>query len=152
MRIYLPATLEDLSADTLVAARVHAVTAQLRRELPDDDEEMLELVAFLAAADDSVRLIAERGASPRRLVISADVLDGSVGPAPSEDIETALIPGGPVPWELVVAVHVDDAEASEEVSAAAAGDEGAFDALGERELLWYDASELEELRAELGTR
>ncbi|HCX84127.1 MAG TPA: hypothetical protein DHV14_03100 [Micrococcales bacterium] len=55
-----------------------------------------------------------------------------------------------VPWSHVVAVHVDDAEAEELVAAAVGGDEEAFDALVEIDLLWFDPSELADVRAELG--
>lgn len=149
MRVYLPATLRDLAAAVLEPFRVHGVTPALRRELSEDDDEMLELVAFLAAADDSVRLISERGDRPLRIVIAADVPDPELGPAGEHEIETALEPRLPIPWELVAAVHVDEEAAGDEVAAAAGGDEAAFERLGERELLWYDASELEALRAQL---
>nr|NLD41192.1 hypothetical protein [Actinomycetales bacterium] len=150
MRVYLPATLQDLAAAALEPARVHGVTPALRRELSEDDDEMLELVAFLAAADDSVRLVSERGDRPLRIVIAADVPDPELGPAGEQEIETALAPRLPIRWELVAAVHADEEAAEGEVAAAAGGDEAAYERLGERELLWYDAAELDQLRAQLG--
>lgn len=152
MRIYLPATVRDLQATSIHPALVHAVTDALRAELAEDDQEMLELVAFLAAADDSVDLIRERGDVPRRVVISADVPESALEPAPGDAIETALTLIEPVTWDLVAAVHSDDddAETAAEVGAAAEGDEEAFERLGDRELLWYDVSELEALRVQFG--
>lgn len=150
MRIYLPATRSDLHAGELTATRAHAVTADLRRELPDDEEEILELVAFLAAANDSVALIAARNEAPRRVIIAADVPTGQVGPPPAGELETVVTLASPVPWQSVVAIHIDDDDpaTAAHVHAAAQGDEEALDGLGEQELAWYDVTELDILRAQ----
>lgn len=147
MRIYLPATRSDLDSDTLSSDRAHAVTAQLRRALPDDDEEMLELVAFLAAADDSVRLIAQRDDDPARYVFAADVPESQVAAARDDEIETVVALSAPVAWSSVVAIHTDEEQAALDVHAAAQGDDEAFERLGERELLWFDVTERDALRA-----
>ena len=76
MRIYIPATAADLSAPEISARPAHAVTAQLARALPEEDEEGLEVSASLCAADASVVLLAEpeaAGLADRRIVIAADV-------------------------------------------------------------------------------
>lgn len=147
MRVYIAATARDLSADELAPTRVHAVTPAVHAELPDEDEEMLELVAFLAAADESVILIGERSERPRRVVISADVDTRALAPSGDpEDLATVMVPAGPVGWHTVAAIHVDDADAEERVAAAAAGDGQAADEVSEIDLAWYDASEREDAR------
>ncbi len=144
MRVYLPATLDDVGDLAGVAAGpAHAVTAALRAALPDDDEESLEYAAQLAAADDCLALLAERPGAPRlRVVLAAEVPDGQV--APSQD------PRGPSSVELqwavdrsdIICALVDEPAARRDVETALAGDAAAADRLWERELLWYDASEL----------
>lgn len=151
MRVYLPATASDLAADELLPERVHAVTAAVHAELPDEDEEMLELVAFLAAADESVVLVGQRGDRPRRVVISAD-LDPR-GLALSDDPEdpaTVMVPAGPVRWADVAAIHVDDEAAEEHVTAASTGDSEAADLVAEIDLTWYDVTERDEAKLFLG--
>ncbi|NLI18255.1 MAG: hypothetical protein GX427_05510 [Actinomycetales bacterium] len=149
MRIYIPATARDLGTDPLRPQQVHAVTAGLRAALPDEDEEILELVALLAAADDSVRLIGERGEVPRRVVLAADVEAGSLAEAPAEAIESALLAPQGVPWAAVVSLHVDEDAARDEIGAAAAGDGDAFERSGERDLLWFDVTEWQHVADEL---
>ncbi|UNX55833.1 hypothetical protein MF406_06250 [Georgenia sp. TF02-10] len=152
MRLYLPATTADLRAETLAPPWAHAVTAALRAALPEEDEEALEMVATLAAADDSVRLIAARGAAPRRLVAAAEVPASAVradvarGP---DQLPSVVELRAPVPWGWVVSLHLDEAAAAEDVAAAAAGDDDAFERAAERDLLWYDVTELAELRREV---
>lgn len=149
MRIYIAATAADLRADELRPATVHAVTEGLRAALPGDDEETLELIALLAAADESVHLIGARGDVPRRVVLAADLPDELLGRAPEDAIETALVPSAPVPWAHVVSVHVDEEEARDEVAAAAAGDADAFERSGERDLLWFDVTERDDVARDL---
>ncbi len=141
MRIYIPASATDLTASDLQPSQVHGVTPALRAALPGEDDEVLELVALLAAADESVQLLAGRGDAPRRVVLAADVPDDALRSAPEEAIETALIPVEPIPWSRVVSLHVDEEEAAAEIAAAAAGDADAFERSGERDLLWFDVTE-----------
>ncbi|MFJ2520096.1 DUF6912 family protein [Cellulosimicrobium cellulans] len=173
MRIYLPATLDELDAVTVTAdaARwsvaprgAHAVTAALTRALPDEDEEGLEYAAALEAADDSLALVAARPDAPRqRLVVTLEVPDGAVQVvgADDSDDEDAPAPSAvevlrTVPDVAIVCVHVDEPEAVEDVAAvlAAADDDGpgadaaldaAIDRVNERDLLWYDWSELKDV-------
>ena len=56
-----------------------------------------------------------------------------------------------VGWTDVVALLVDEPAASEDVRAAATGDADALDRSAERDLLWYDVVELDDLRRELGS-
>lgn len=153
MRLYLPASATDLrQKDGLAPRWAHAVTAALHAELPDEDEEGLEMAAMLAAADESVRLIAADGSVPRRVVVVADVPDGSVEVPEvlgEEQLPSAVEAVSPVPWDLVVSLHVDEQAATTDVRAAAAGDDDALDRAAERDLLWYDVVELDDLRREL---
>lgn len=153
MRLYLPATASDLREPEGIAPRwAHAVTRALRAELPDEDEEGLEMTATLAAADESVRLIAADGSVPRRVVVVADVPDDAVRVPEvlgEEQLPTAVEVVTTVPWGDVVTLHVDEPGAAGDVRAAAAGDDDALERAAERDLLWYDVVELADLRAEL---
>ncbi|MGC5628405.1 DUF6912 family protein [Georgenia sp. Z1344] len=141
MRIYLPATPAELAADP-AATRAHAVTADLVSAVPDEDEEGLEVIALLAAADDSVRRLAELGEGPpaRRVVLAADVPEGSATPEPG-DLPSLVRLDAPIGWESVAAIHVDEESAEVEVAAAVAGDDDAFERVAELDLLWFDPSE-----------
>ncbi|GAA4721074.1 hypothetical protein GCM10023216_07700 [Isoptericola chiayiensis] len=163
MRIYVPATLDELDAATvtshgarwdLPARRVHAVTPALEATLADEDDEGREYAAFLAAADDSLALVAGGGALPARVVVSLDVPDGAVTPGAHPPAGEATAPSsvdaGPAPDARVVAVHVDEPEAAEDVRAVLAvadgdDDEALADAVQrvtDRDLLWYDPTEI----------
>jgi hypothetical protein len=153
MRLYLPATAADLRQTTGIAPRwAHAVTPALRAELPDEDDEGLEMSATLAAADESVRLIATDGSVPRRIVVVADVPDDAVEVPEvlgEEQLPTAVEVVSPVAWDRVVSVHVDEEAAASDVRAAATGDDDALERAADRDLLWYDVVELDALRREL---
>lgn len=151
MRIYLPATLDELGTSpeaaggtALAARRAHAVTDALRAALPDEDEEGLEYAAQLAAADDALlRIAAHPGAPELRLVLSADVPDDAVAVvAGGDEAPSAVDVAVDVPLRDVVCGHVDEPEAAADVQGALTGDESAVERLQERDLLWYDASEL----------
>lgn len=139
--MYLPTTLDEVrpGAD-LVVRRAHAVTAALRAALPDADDEGLEYVAQLAAADDALTVLADDPAAPRlRVVVAADV----AGARPASDgSPTAVVLPGPVAPTQVACLLVDEPEAAADVAAAAGGDQPARDRLDERDLLWYDVSEI----------
>lgn len=60
MRIYVPVTAADLVADELSPRQVHGVTAAQQAEFPAADQEYLELVATVYAADDAMDLLAEQ--------------------------------------------------------------------------------------------
>lgn len=148
VRIYLPATLDELDTRTsLGTRRAHAVTPSLRAALPEEDEEGLEFAAQLAAADDSLLLVAAAPHAPQlRLVVSADVPDVLLG-EPDETAgpfvaASAVQLLGVVPRGWVACVHVDEPSASADVADALTGDEAAVERLGERDLLWYDVSEI----------
>ncbi|MBB2922944.1 DUF6912 family protein [Cellulomonas cellasea] len=151
MRIYLPATLDELGTSpdpaggtTFAARRAHAVTDALRAALPDEDDEGLEYAAQLAAADDALlRIAAHPGVPELRLVLSADVPDAAVTLATGEDdAPSAVDVTVDVLLRDVACGHVDEPEAAADVRAALTGDASAVERLSERDLLWYDASEL----------
>ena len=111
---------------------------------PDDDDEGLEYAAQLAAADDSLMLLGERPGAPQlRCVVSADVADAAVlTVSDDDDVPSAVELTRAVPRADVICVHVDEPGAATDVALAVAGDEEAAARLDERDLLWYDASEL----------
>ena len=162
VRVYVPATVPMLAAlrasgklggDGIVA---HAVTPALREWYAEGDEEELEYVAFTRAAQGALHLLRHDPEAPRRrVVVSADV------PATSlvrEDVElgssTVRLPQ-PISLTEVASIHVDGADAAEQVGAAAevveealAGDPDAqftVDGAEDHELEWYAVSELHEL-------
>jgi len=145
VRIYLPATLDELDASELPPRRGHAVTAALRAALPDEDDEGLEFAAQLMAADDSLDLIRASRSAPRlRLVVSVDVPDDRVATVDdAEDGAPSLVEVvGPLAVADVACVHVDEPGAATDVEAALAGDDDAEERLDDADLLWYDATEL----------
>ncbi|QTE30293.1 DUF6912 family protein [Pengzhenrongella sicca] len=150
MRIYLPASLLDLAPSDaglrppLVPRRAHAVTPGLRALFPDDDDEGLEFAAQLAAADDSLELLRTSPDAPRlRLVLTADVAAGDVVPVHDDDAAPSAVDVVvAVPWDAIACGHVDEPAAAADVTAALAGAPADVERLDERDLLWYDASEL----------
>ncbi|GIF12548.1 DUF6912 family protein [Actinoplanes teichomyceticus] len=162
VRVYVPATVPMLAAlrdegrlgDGAMVA--HAVTPALREWYAEGDDEELEYVAFTRAAQGALQLLRHDAAAPRRrVVVSADVPGSSLV---REDVElgssTVRLPG-PVHLGQVASIHVDGAEATEAVAAAAevveealAGDPDAqftVDGAEDHELEWYAVSELDEL-------
>ncbi|RIJ70908.1 hypothetical protein D1871_16550 [Nakamurella silvestris] len=166
MRIYLSSTLADLAAGLQAGAfaaagdTAFAVTPALRADYEVADEEELEYLAMLDAARGSLRLIGRQEGDDRktlRVVLAADV-DGAV---PREDLDRAAVTlAYPVAWKQVASVHVDGADATEAVAAAAAvidaadiGDDDAEFVLGSAEdfeLAWYAPGEISYLLGELG--
>ena len=146
MRIYLPMTVADLAdPDGARPSAAHAVTSELAAALPGEDEEGLEFAALLAAADASVGLLSVDPSVPRRrVVVVADV--SGVAAARAGGLPSEVVPPAVVPWDRVVSLHVDDGDAESDVAAAAAGDEEALERAAERDLLWFDISELDDLR------
>ncbi len=159
MRVYLPATADDLAHPSLAPRWAHTVTQALRVALPDEDVEGLAESAMLAAADESVERIRTDGASVmRRVVVAADVDDTEIADAEIDDAEaagdeerlpSAVLVRTAVPWSQVVSIHVDEGAAEADVRAAVAGDDDALERAAERDLLWYDVVELAQLRGEL---
>jgi len=148
VRVYLPATLDQLDhlGPVIPAGPAHAVTPALRSALPDEDDEGWEYSALLAAADDSLALLAAHADGPRlRVVVAADVPDEAVTvPAGPHEVASAVRVAA-VPRQAIVSVHVDEPEAAADVVAALGADPAAAERVDERELLWYDVTELDHI-------
>jgi hypothetical protein len=162
MRVYLPSTLPAL-ADILVKGeagpsplRAFAVTPALREAYASGDDEELEYVAMLAAARQSLRLLDDDQAAPRRrVVLAADVPDAQVSWQAYDDDQAAVLVAAPVLVAALASGHVDELDAVQDVKAAAdavsaadAGDDDAsfaVDSAEAHELAWYATQELEYL-------
>ncbi len=152
MRLYLPATLSELSLADLGPRVASAVTAELQRQLPDEDQDGWEMSAFLTAADASLLLIGANGDVRRRVVLGVDMTDPDVSELPESAADLADLPSvigtiSGVPWRAVVSIHVDEVAASAIVTAALAGDDDAYEQLGEVDLLWFHPTERTALAA-----
>ncbi|GIG39670.1 DUF6912 family protein [Cellulomonas phragmiteti] len=149
MRVYLPVTLAELQRvdPVLPAPRVaHAVTPALRALWPEEDDEGWEYAAQAGAADGSLVLLAGAPEAPAlRVVVAADVPDAYVRALDDAPVPSAVEVVGDVDLGQVVSVHVDEPAAAPDVAAAAAGDEAALERLDERDLLWYDVSEIAQI-------
>ncbi|MCI4064427.1 hypothetical protein MRQ36_18195 [Micromonospora sp. R77] len=157
VRVYVPATvpmLARLREQGLTAAEAHAVTPSLREWYAEGDEEELEYVAFTRAAQDALLLLRSDPSAPRRrVVVSVDLPARAVGRVDGELGSSLVGLAEPVPVRAVAAIHVDGAEAVDEVTAAVevvveaqAGDPDAqftVDGAEDHELEWYDPSELD---------
>jgi hypothetical protein len=91
--------------------------------------------------------MADRPVARRRVVITADVPEAVV-----ESVDDAHAPSvvrltTTIGWDDVACAHVDEKAAEPDVTAALDGDDDAMERLAERDLLWYDASELGHLIA-----
>ena len=170
--MFLPCTLPRLrealgTGEVGGSLRACAVTPSLREWYSEGDLEELEYVALTDAARMSLalldaELLVDPGAPRRRVVLAADVpaavVEWSSTGGPDEvdenDVDfprSAVTLRKPVPLSAVVSAHVDDAEAEDAVTAAAAslvaaglGSEEARFAVDEaegHELLWWHPSE-----------
>ncbi len=162
-RVYLPATipvLARLHADGRLSlpagTMAHAVTPGLREWYAAGDDEELEYVAFVRAAQDALHLLRHDPLAPRRrVVIALDLADVSAAdPALGSSVVRVA---SSLTLSQVAAVHVDGpgaqgdvAAAAEVVELAAAGDEEAqftVDSVEDHDLEWYDVTELNALFA-----
>ncbi|MFC5369733.1 DUF6912 family protein [Arcanobacterium bovis] len=152
MRIYIPLTLDDLNSAPILPRAVHAVTSGLAEHFPNEDQEGLEMVATLAAADDSLRLMSADSQNFRRIVAVAEIVDNYVSiPQQRDDVlVTQRNLTDVVAWNRVEALLVDEPGSEELVAQAIAGDEEAFLASGDIELMWYDVIERDAVRRLLG--
>lgn len=161
VRVYLPATVRLVAAlrdaeELTGAATAHAVTPALREWYAEGDEEELEYVAFMRAAQDALRLLRDDPAAPRRrVVISVDVPAAQIT-VQDRDLGTSAVRlAGAVRRGAIAAFHVDEpdaepvvAAAAEVVERAAGGDPDAqftVDSAEDLDLLWYAPDELDDL-------
>ncbi|MFE9568673.1 DUF6912 family protein [Streptomyces sp. NPDC006692] len=168
MRVYVPLTISGLAtahgAGELGPAPLtaYAVTPGLREWYVSDDIEELEYAALSRAAAASLRLLAgEPGTARRRVVIAADVPDGTAGADPDRGLDASSLGEvritAPVALAKVAAVHVDAEDAVADVTAAVdalgAADHGDDDAqftvdgAEDHELLWFGVQEIPNLIA-----
>ena len=159
MRVYVGLTRSELAAARAegVTGTAYAVTPDLRESYAAGDQEELEYVALLAAAESCLPKLALLPDEPRRrFVVAVEVADGLVrrdeqaGPA-------GVLLQGPVPWSAAQAVHADDPAATGAVAAAAnayaaaqAGDDDArftVDEVEGWELMWFATQEVDDLLA-----
>jgi len=159
VRVYLPLTVSGLTA-LHASSRIapaplvaHAVTPAMRAADADADEEELEYAALMAAAYDSLVLIAQTGAEARRVVVAADIDDADVAVVGGDDMSLVRV-DVEVPLGRCSSVHVDDADADGEVALAVArlpeaqaGDGQALAAVSlvELELMWFATQEIPDL-------
>ena len=164
MRVYIPATFDMLSS--LAEARSltarggwgFAVTPALLEFYTSGDEEEIAHLAFQDAARASLRLLAtgqpERFPH-RRVVVSADIEDGSVEVSPESGESVVRLDPPQVYLDDIVCFHVDiagseaaTAAAVEVVDAADLGDEDAELTVGDaldNFMAWYEVQELDAL-------
>ena len=163
MRVYLPATMSVLR--TLVdegrLAGPHtafAVTPRLREFFAlsdaEADLEELEYAALLTAARASLRLLDIDPLAPRRrVVLAADVPDGTVTPMDDPHVERGAVRvNTDVRMQDVASAHIDGKEAEEDVRAAVnvvleadlGSDDAQFvvDQAEGHELAWYATQEI----------
>lgn len=151
-RVYLPSSptllRQALAAGGVGPARVHAVTAAVRRELAGGGQEEWEHAASSAAAQASLALLGPDDPA-RRVVLALDVpllQEPADTYADPEDATVAELPDA-VPLRRLSAVLADGPDA-EPVVALARGS-GDPDACAEHELGWWAAQEAEQLLEEL---
>ena len=134
-RVYLPLTPADLTG--LAEGRplgpaprnAHAVTPSLGKPGLVTDEEELEHAAWVAAAEEA---IGAPGSGPRRRVIAAADVDAAIVVHPtSPDVPSRVEVAAPVERRRIVSFHVDEVAGSTEPT----------------DLLWYDVTELADVRA-----
>ncbi|ANZ37899.1 hypothetical protein BBK82_19395 [Lentzea guizhouensis] len=156
MRVYIPATVAMLRSfvDSGELAPVNgtafALTPALRESYAAGDTEELEYAAMLDAARASLRLLAaDEKSEPRRAVVAVDADDVTL--RPELDFSVVKVAGS-FTLKDVASVHLDTAEAEDDVRAAVEvvdaadlGDPDAEFTLGsaeDHELAWYAAQEL----------
>ena len=163
VRVYLPATTTVLRTlvDEGVLTGQHtafAVTDVLRQHYAVSDAgadgEELEYAALLAAARASLRLLDVDPLAPRRrAVVAADVADDAVASLDEPHIEAGAVRvSADIGLREVASVHVDGADAEEDVRAAVGvvleadlgSDDAQFvvDQAEGHELAWYATQEI----------
>ncbi|WP_062132030.1 DUF6912 family protein [Demequina aestuarii] len=143
MRVYVPIAVEDLGhclSGTWEPRSGYALTPTLLDISASDDDELLaEQVRDAAAAD----AVLELGAS-RRAVVAVDYPRADVQQVVGEH-PAAVTLTGRVRADAVACAFVDEPEAEVDGREAAKGDRDALARLEERDLLWYDVSEIGDL-------
>lgn len=140
MRVYVPVRLGEIDqclSGSWEPQSGYAITPMLLDIAASDDDEVLaEQVRDVAAAD----AVLDLGAA-RRAVVVVEYPRADVEPVAGEH-PAAVTMAGRVRADAVVCAFVDEPEAKDDGEAAARGDVDALARLEERELLWYDVSEI----------
>jgi len=141
VRVYVPvgraeldelATAGSLPGGPGMPRAAYAVTPALERSAPGLDVEGLEYAAFsdaVAAAGD-----ARTSAGHRRVVVAADADAGWVAPRGENPVSGVAVTA-PLPLSRVASFHIDEGVGADEEA---------------DELLWYDVTELDDVRSLLG--
>lgn len=142
MRIYVPLVLSELALHEIPARTVHAVTPGLRSHVPNEDDEGYELIAAMAASDDSLRMIATAPRElRRRCFVAADLSENMLHEPEHPTLPTERVLADPLPWKKVVSIHIDEPGSEELVERALGDDEKAFEETGDIDVMWYDVTE-----------
>jgi hypothetical protein len=136
MRVYLPLTWPDVQALATAGLPAplsgHAVTAGLRADHADADEEQLEFWAGAAAASASAERIRAEAALPRRAVLAVDLPDSAVTDhGQRAGAPTAVTVTMTITLAETASVQVDEPDADIDLPA--------------DQLLWYDVTEIVDL-------
>ncbi|WP_067778891.1 DUF6912 family protein [Actinomyces vulturis] len=156
MRIYLPVTIAQLRETRLDTTTAFGPTTMLRHILEDYDDEEIEASAFLQAAHAAVDVIAKERTTVMsnhpavRIVVAADAPDSTVSETPTEEYPGLVELNQPVAWKNSAAIFIDEPGARDLCERALNGDEEARDELDDRDLLWYDLTERDEVLALIG--
>jgi len=143
MRVFVPGLIDELrhySSGHWEPERGYAVTERLLEISAYDDPDELAEQARDAAAADSIVVLGSR----LRLVVAIDLSRADVAPVPDAHPAAVTLSGRVMP-DAIACFFLDEADAEADARAAAGGDEDALERLEERDLLWYDVSELDQL-------
>ncbi|MDN4471700.1 DUF6912 family protein [Demequina zhanjiangensis] len=143
MRVYIPATvgqLREIASGSWEPGRGFAATERMLEIAPQlDPDEVAEEVIHAAAMHSALGL-----GSPLRVVVVVDHPRSDVGAAAgAEDHPAAVSVEGRIRLDSIACLFVDEPGAEPDVAGAVAADEAALDRLSERDLLWYDVSEID---------
>lgn len=140
MRVYIPLTPSDVSAEQISRPRAWGDTPSLRASFGEETwgSEEYEAQAMELAAEACLDLL-DGDDLTCRIVAAADV-DGELRPG-SAPGEVAL--DAPVSWTQVVSLHLDEEETWPSIRAFV---EGEIDDIEDASLLWYDVTELRLVR------
>ena len=142
MYVFLPSTIPALAA-LLDEGRLEGapLTAFSAAPGPGGDSEEAEYDAMYAAAEESLRLLADAPEAPRRrVVLAAEMPDHIVEhEARHTDGVARVSVTASVPYKKLKSAHVDDADAAADIAKAA--DDPASEAADDHELMWFAVQE-----------
>ena len=143
MRVFVPGSVDEIkhySSGQWEPDRGYAVTERLMEISAYDDPDELAEQARDAAAEDSIVVLGSR----LRLVVAIDVSRADAVPVPDVHPAAVTVSGRVMP-DSIACFFLDEPDAEADARAAAGGDDEALERLEERDLLWYDVSELDQL-------